>query len=180
MANPFDDAEILEVPDWYENACVIILGDTGLGKSTILNLCTGNKAPCGSTPEAVTRVNKIYEDVLHGEKYPKWMDTVGLNDTSKEQGFHVFQKFLQELKNQNISSVHAIIWTITPSMREKKEFDEQVTQIEAIFKGIDLEDKLQDKVNIWKNVILLCEKSFRDKQSFQGAKARGHFFSFLI
>ena len=62
--------------------------------------------------------------------------------------------YRKELKNQNISSVHAIIWTITPSMREKKEFDEQVTQIEAIFKGIDLEDKLQDKVDIWKNVIL--------------------------
>ena len=171
MANPFDDAEVIQLPEWYDTSCVIILGDTGLGKSTIVNLCTGNDAPCGSTAEAVTRVNKIYDDILNGEKHPKWMDTVGLNDTSKESGFFIFQKFLQELKNQNIASVHAIIWTITPSMREKREFDEQVTQIEAIFKGIDLNEKNVNKVDIWKNVILLCEKSFKDKQSFQGAKA---------
>ena len=30
---------------------------SGLGKSTILNLCTGNQAPTGSTAEAVTRVS---------------------------------------------------------------------------------------------------------------------------
>lgn len=171
MAKPLDDAEVIHLPDWYETSCVIILGDTGLGKSTILNLCTRNQAPTGSTAEAVTRVNKIYDDMTNGEKYPKWMDTVGLNDTSKECGFLVFQKFLQELQNQNISSVHAIIWAITPSMREKKEFDEQVTQIEAIFKGINLNEKVEDTVDIWRNVILLCEKSFKDKQSFQGAKA---------
>ena len=149
MANPFDDAEAIQLPEWYQTSCIIILGDTGLGKSTIVNLCTGNQAPCGSTPEAVTRINKVYDDLLNGDKYPKWMDTVGLNDTSKESGFLIFQRFLQELKNQNISSVHAIIWTITPSMREKREFDEQVTQIEAIFKGINLNENVEDKNDLF-------------------------------
>ena len=174
MANPFDDPETIELPDRYQNSCVVILGDTGLGKSTIVNLCTGNNATCGSTAEAVTRVNTVYDDILHGPKFPKWMDTIGLNDASKENSsFLILQKFLDALKNESITEVCAIIWAITPSMRETKDFDDQASQIEAIFKNIYItdDDKSHNRVDIWKNVILLCEKSFKDKKSFQGAKA---------
>ena len=174
MANPFDDPETIELPDWYQNSCVVILGDTGLGKSTIVNLCTGNNAACGSTAEAVTRKNTVYDDILHGAKFPKWMDTIGLNDASNENSsFLIFQKFLQALKEQNITAVYAIIWAITPSMRETKDFDDQASKIEAIFRNININDDVnsESKTDIWKNVILLCEKSFKDKQSFQGAKA---------
>ena len=189
MANPFGDEEVIPLTsfrrkssnqvevqgkwsgDWYEKSCVIILGDTGLGKSTMVNLCTGNEASTGRTPEAITKVNQIYTDNLHGPKYPKWMDTVGLNDTSDDPNFLVFQRFLRELKSEGVTSVHAIIWAISPNIREKKEFKAQATQIEAIFKGVDIHEKAVNKVDIWKNVILLCEKSFKEKLSFQGAKA---------
>lgn len=174
MANPFGDDEVIPLLDWYENSCVIILGDTGLGKSTLINLCTGSDATTGTAPEAVTRKNRIYDDTIHGDKYPKWMDTVGLNDKDslKDTNFLVFQQFLRELKDNKISTVHAIIWAINASMREKKEFDEQATQIEAIFKRVDTNRKSVDKVDIWTNVILLCEKSFiKGENSFQGAKA---------
>jgi hypothetical protein len=156
--------------DWYLTSCIIILGDTGLGKSTILNLCTGNNAETSNEAEHSTKRNKIYNDVTHGSNYPKWMDTVGLNDTRDEPNFTVFQDFLRKMKQRNLTSVHAIIWAVSPNIRGKRVYHEQALQIETIFKGIDANQKDNEEVDIWKNVILLCEKSFRGERSFQGAK----------
>ena len=184
--NPFDEEEVLplkeisssdlEKPpgkwsgDWYEKSCVIILGDTGLGKSTLVNLCTGSDAPSGKSPEAITKWNKLYVDNRHGPKYPKWMDTIGLNDTSDDSNFLLFQRFLRTLQEGCIESVHAIIWVFSPCVREKREIKEQATQIEAILQTWGVNEKDSSKMDIWRNVILLCEKSFQDELSFQGAK----------
>ena len=191
--NPFDEEEALPLKDtsppellkppgewsgdWYEKSCVIILGDTGLGKSTLVNLCTGSDAPNGKSPEAVTKWNKIYVDNRHGPKYPKWMDTVGLNDTSDESNFLVFQRFLRTLQEGSIEFVHAIIWAFPPCVREKREINEQATQIEAILQTWGVNEKDSKKIDVWQNVILLSEKSFQEELSFQGAKAAAKKYS---
>ena len=65
--------------NWYEKSCVLLFGDTGLGKSTLLNLVTGHSIQTGDGANGTTEENAIYNNKLHPER-PKWMDTVGLNE----------------------------------------------------------------------------------------------------
>ena len=95
---------------WYSKSCILIVGDTGLGKSTLLNLFTGNNVPAGHSAKGVTSKNKIYKDLTH-KGYPQWMDTVGLNEASEGQDpFSVCQSYLKKLREKSISCIHAIIW----------------------------------------------------------------------
>ena len=86
---------------------MLLFGYTGVGKSTILNLVTGNDAQTGGSPNGTTEENKIYIDELHGAR-PKWMDTVGLHDASAGQDpFTVPQSHLEKLKEYNVEYIHA-------------------------------------------------------------------------
>ena len=101
---------------WYKESCVLLFGDTGLGKSTLLNLVTGHSIQTGDGANGTTDVNKIYDDLSHPER-PKWMDTVGLNEARyNEDPFDVYQTYLKMLKVENINCIHAVIWAIPTSV----------------------------------------------------------------
>ena len=155
--------------DWYQDSCILVFGDTGTGKSTLLNLFTGNQAHTGRLPNGTTDENRIYEDKIH-EKYPKWMDTIGLNDAKNEMDkSELYQSYLRMLKDNNVNSVHAVIWTMLPDMKYKYEHRRQALYIQALFDTIDDQGN-RSRINVWKNVILLCKGIF-DEEDFQGAKS---------
>ena len=98
------------------------------------------------------------------------MDTIGLNDTKNEMDkSEIYQSYLRMLKANNVNSVHAVIWTMLPDMKYKDEHRRQALYIQALFDTIDDQGN-RSRINVWKNVILLCKGIF-DEQDFQGAKS---------
>ena len=152
--------------DWYDTSCILLFGDTGLGKSTILNLVTGHTVPTGGGVNSTTEENALYNNLLHPER-PKWMDTEGLNESRCNlDSFKVCQTYLRLLKTKNIESIHAIIWVIPPSQKNTVNIQQQATYIQTLFESFG-QTRTQD---IWKNVIIVCRGTF-NKNDFQGAHA---------
>ena len=152
--------------NWYEKSCVLLFGDTGLGKSTLLNLVTGHSIQTGDGPNGTTEENAIYNDKLHPER-PKWMDTVGLNEARyNEDPYVVYQTYLKMLKKENIEYIHAIIWVIPVSEKNTSTIKKQAVYIQSLFESFG-ETRQKD---VWKNVILVCRGTFT-KNDFQGAHA---------
>ena len=67
------------VPNFQPNSCIIVLGTTGRGKTTTMNLYTGNTAKTGAASHGTTMTNDVYIDQRPG--YPVWLDTVGLDES---------------------------------------------------------------------------------------------------
>ena len=152
--------------NWYEKSCVLLFGDTGLGKSTLLNLVTGHSIQTGDGANGTTEENAIYNDKLHPER-PKWMDTVGLNEARyNEDPFDVYQTYLRMLKTENIEYIHAIIWVIPISEKNTSNIQKQAVYIQSLFESFG-ETRQKD---VWKNVILVCRGTF-NRNDFKGALA---------
>jgi len=152
--------------DWYDKSCILLFGDTGLGKSTILNLVTGHKVQTGDGANGTTEENAIYNNLSHPGR-PKWMDTVGLNEARYNQDpFEVYQTYLRMLKTKNMESIHAIIWVIPISEKNTANIQKQAVYIQTLFESIG-QTRTKD---IWKNVIIVCRGTF-NKNDFQGAHA---------
>ena len=151
---------------WYKESCVLLFGDTGLGKSTLLNLVTGHSIQTGDGANGTTDVNKIYDDLSHPER-PKWMDTVGLNEARyNEDPFDVYQTYLKMLKTENINCIHAVIWAIPISEKNTSNIQKQAVYIQSLFESFGQ----TRQTDVWKNVILVCRGTF-NKNDFQGAHA---------
>ena len=70
--------------EWRKDSCILVMGSVKAGKSTTINLYTGNTAETGldNRISAETAEISFYEDKRHieeGQKcpYPIWMDTPG-------------------------------------------------------------------------------------------------------
>ena len=152
--------------NWYAKSCVLLFGDTGLGKSTMLNLVTGHSIQTGDGANGTTEVNAIYNDLSHPER-PKWMDTVGLNEARYNQDpFDVYQTYLRMLKTENVEYIHAIIWVIPVSEKNTSSIQKQAVYIQSLFESFG---QIRQK-DVWKNVIIVCRGTF-NKNDFQGAHA---------
>ena len=111
-------------PNFRKNSCVIVLGTTGEGKTTTVNLYTGNTAKTGDESHGVTLKNKWYPNILHGDGddgavgYPDWLDTVGLDESGADlTDGELVKSYLWDLLSKNIEWVHAVIWCISPKQR---------------------------------------------------------------
>ena len=54
-----DDA-VSPVPNFHPNSCIVVVGTTGRGKTTTMNLYTGNLAETGSASHSTTRASGVY------------------------------------------------------------------------------------------------------------------------
>lgn len=59
-----------------KNSCVLLLGTTGTGKTSTLNIFTGNSLPTGSDAHSVTDKTTCVKDNLHSNGVP-WIDNPG-------------------------------------------------------------------------------------------------------
>merc|ERR1719430_800250 len=74
-----DNNEITEDKNKTDE-CVIMVGTTGAGKTTNLNIFTGNELETGVSAQSVTDQTVAVTDKMHPEG-PKWIDAPGWSDT---------------------------------------------------------------------------------------------------
>ena len=109
-------------PNFRKNSCIVVLGTTGRGKTTTMNLFTGNKEPTGNASHSTTKANRLYGDLLpehevraEGVGYPVWLDTVGLDESDADvTNGDLVRSYLRVLQCFKIEWVHAVVWCITP------------------------------------------------------------------
>ena len=66
-------------PTFVPNSCIIVVGTVGRGKTTLMNLYTGQNGETASITSGVTKKILFYEDKRH-PCYPDWVDTTGWNE----------------------------------------------------------------------------------------------------
>ena len=129
-------------------SCIIVVGSTGTGKSTLIGLCTGSTvATSGGTDECTMDIQAFQE--RGNEDGPVWVDSVGFDGTdstrSDEEAFQYILRFLQE---QRISHVVGVIWTVNPDVRMTARLQEQAKRINMFKEG-----------SVWDNVIIAVKKT---------------------
>ena len=108
-------------PQFRPQSCIVVLGSTGRGKTTTMNLYTSNTAETGGASYSTTQETTLYPD-LHHPHHPVWLDTVGLDDAdSIDNNSELVRSYLLKLKSAKVKWVHAVIWCIAPE--EKVEVD---------------------------------------------------------
>ena len=117
-----DFKEEENTPYFERNSCIIVVGTTGRGKTTTMNLFTGNSAETSNASHGTTRSNGVYRDLRPGhEGYPIWLDTVGLDEGGAElSNGDLIKQYLKTMQAHRIEKVHAIIWCITPETKVKQ------------------------------------------------------------
>ena len=110
-----DNSDIEKIAYFERNSCIIVVGTTGRGKTTTMNLYTGNTAETSNASHGTTRSNGVYKDLRPGhEGYPIWLDTIGLDEGGAElSNGDLIKQYLKTMQTHRIEKVHAIIWCIT-------------------------------------------------------------------
>ena len=126
-------------------SCILVVGSTGTGKSTLIGMCTGLSVATSGGANECTQDIQAFED----EEGLMWIDSVGFDgtdsDRSDEEAFQYILMFLQE---QGISHVVGIIWTVNPDGRMTAKLQKQAWLINQ-FKA----------VSVWDNVIIAVKKT---------------------
>ena len=155
------------VPNFHPNSCIVVLGTTGRGKTTTVNLYTGNTAETGSASHSTTRTSGLYHQQMSraGSEgrvhWPVWLDTVGLDESdASATNSDLVRSYLRLLQATRIQWLHAIIWCITPEDKKLQHLKDQAQVIKLFGR------KSQ---SIWKNVIIIAKegKSKNHARNFQ-------------
>ena len=134
-------------------SCILTVGSTGTGKTSTINIFTGAKEEVGDDVFSKTSLTKTVEDVRHKGGTP-WVDNPGWGDTGGKSDNLTFKDLLRHLVNENIESVVAVVWCVTPNQKM-----DMMLQTQA--KLIDMLTQKEDKGNIWNNVILLSKGTLK-------------------
>ena len=145
------------IPNFHPNSCIVVLGTTGRGKTTTVNLYTGNMAETGSASHSTTRASGLYHQQMSaaGEQgtrvhWPVWLDTVGLDESDATMtNSDLVRSYLRLLQATRIQRLHAIIWCITPEDKKLQHLKDQAQVIKLFGR------KSQ---SIWKNVIIIAKE----------------------
>ena len=154
------------VPNFHPNSCIVVVGTTGRGKTTTVNLYTGNTAETGSASHSTTRVSGLYHHQMSGSgagvHWPVWLDTVGLDESdASATNSDLVRSYLRLLQATRIQWLHAIIWCITPEDKKLQHLKDQAQVIKLFGR------KTQ---SIWKNVVIIAKEG----------KSRSHDLNFQV
>ena len=89
------------------------------------------------------------------------MDNPGWQDTHLKSDTTVFQEILQHLQTEQLHSVKAVVWCVTPQPRMDATLQAQARFIDTFTVG-------EDSGKIWSNVLIHCKKGKTDEDC-QGA-----------
>ena len=64
------------------DSCVLVLGSTGTGKSTLIGFCTGEKVDVSAGTSECTLNITAYKEKGEG---PYWIDSIGFDGTNSER-----------------------------------------------------------------------------------------------
>ena len=156
-----------------------MVGTTGTGKTTTLNIYTGNKLETGVSAQSVTEMTVAVKDKIHSGG-PKWIDTpgqflhkelplsailclhivikfsLGWSDTEGRSDQMLFKDLLKHLQNNKLYKVKAVVWCVMPTPRM-----DAILQAQAEFIDMfTMEDEKTVKIEagqIWPNVVIVSK-----------------------
>jgi len=128
------------------DSCILVVGTTGTGKTSTVNIYTGNELTVGHSAHAETGATVTVEDKNHPGA-PAWIDNPGWSDTEGRSDAIVFKDLLKHMQEHKLNKVAAVVWCVLPQIRM-----DSVLQAQARF--IDM---FTDKGRIWSNVVILCK-----------------------
>jgi len=136
--------------------CIIVVGTTGLGKSTCINLYTGQNLPTGDSAQSVTSNIVTVTDEIHGPKAPMWVDTPGWSDSEGLSDQNTFKDMLRHLQKNRLNNVKAVLWFITPTPRMDAILQKQAEFIEQ-FTMEDDTTREKEAGLMWSNTVIVCK-----------------------
>ncbi|XP_023333830.1 uncharacterized protein LOC111705491 isoform X2 [Eurytemora carolleeae] len=141
-----------------KDSCIICVGSTGSGKSSTIAIFTGNQVATSDSTISVTKHCQLYPNLLD-QGASAWLDTVGWEDKQKDDT-ETFREILLYIHENNIASVLAVIWCVTPQVRTDASLRRQAEFI----------NKLKE-MDIWQNVIIVVKQSINPRYDAKGALA---------
>jgi len=156
-------AESISATESGNQSCILCVGSTGTGKSSTIARFTGCSVRSGAGTEPVTEHCQAW---CGKEGDPVWVDTVGWEDRHSDNT-DTFQETLRFLSNKSLTQVAAIVWCVSPNIRQDATLQHQAQFI----------DQFGHK-KIWDNVIIICKQAVNPDHDAAGAlRAAQHFNS---
>ena len=107
-----------------KKSCVICVGSTGTGKSTLIKIMTGADVETSARADSVTKTSTVYSKrrgfLSRDNKKPLqyWIDTQGWEDSDIEkQDNQIFKDIFQCLYDSEMTEISGIVWNINPNER---------------------------------------------------------------
>jgi len=151
------------------DSCIVLVGTTGTGKTSALNIYTGNDLDVGEGAQSVTGSTVSVEDKIHVGG-PKWIDNPGWSDSEGRSDNLVFKDLLRHMQANHLYCVKAVVWCIMPTPRMDANLQAQATFID-MFTPDDEKTSVNEAGKIWNNVVIVCKGKINPELSgdVQGA-----------
>ena len=145
--------------------CVICVGSTGAGKSTLIKKMTGEEVKTSSGVESTTTMTELFKEKswipLSEEEYYYWVDTQGWEDSEGEKDYYIFKNIFNFLKEEKMTEIQGIIWNVNSNEKASATLQRQAQLIQQFS---------SDGSNIWERVLIVCKKMHEKEIQVQGAK----------
>lgn len=150
-------------------SCIVLVGTTGTGKTSALNIYTGNDLKVGEGAQSVTGTTMSVEDKIHPGG-PKWIDNPGWSDSEGRSDNLVFKDLLRHMQDNQEYCVKAVVWCIMPTPRMDANLQAQAKFID-MFTPDDEKTTENEAGKIWNNVVIICKGKINPELSadVQGA-----------
>lgn len=135
--------------------CIVLVGTTGTGKTSTLNIYTGNEEKVGEGAQSVTGATISVEDQIH-EGGPTWIDNPGWSDSEGRSDNLVFKELLRHMQANHLYNVKAVVWCIMPTPRMDANLQAQAKFID-MFTPDDEKTPENEAGRIWNNVVIICK-----------------------
>jgi len=150
-------------------SCVVLVGTTGTGKTTCLNIYTGNNLATGESALGVTKETDCVDDLIHQDG-PKWLDNPGWSDAEGRSDSGIFKSLLRHLQDNQCYQVKCVVWCVMPTPRMDAVLQEQARFIHNLVTD-DERTEENEEGRIWSNVLIVCKGKVSSEQAgdVQGA-----------
>ena len=115
---------LVKKPRKPKKSCVICVGSTGTGKSTLIKIMTGANVETSSRADSVTKTSTVYTSKKRGflsqdtKPLQYWIDTQGWEDSDiDKQDNQIFKDIFQCLWDNQMTEISGIVWNINPNER---------------------------------------------------------------
>ena len=138
---------------------MVLVGTTGTGKTTCLNIYTGNNLATGESALGVTKETDCVDDLIHQDG-PKWLDNPGWSDAEGRSDSGIFKSLLRHLQDNQCYQVKCVVWCVMPTPRMDAVLQEQARFIHNLVTD-DESTEENEEGRIWSNVLIVCKGKVR-------------------